>query len=65
VGIAAEPEQPLHGQAVSVLSTHKEFKVVDFLIGLAFVAMILSPAIVASMRKADSADPDPEHKPTK
>jgi hypothetical protein len=31
---------------------------VDFMIGLAFVAMVLTPAIVASMQRAKSQDGD-------
>lgn len=31
---------------------------VDLLIGLAFVGMILAPAIAAAMQKHDSSDPE-------
>jgi hypothetical protein len=33
---------------------HREVSMVDFLLGFAFVAMILSPAVVASVQRARS-----------
>jgi len=37
---------------------------VDFLLGFAFVAMILSPAVVASVQRARSHESDNNGRPT-
>ena len=46
------------GSGTPLQDLQKEFSMVDFLIGLAFVAMIFTPAIVASIQRTKSQDGD-------
>jgi hypothetical protein len=46
------------GEEAAAENLNGENSMVDFLLGFAFVAMILSPAIVASLQRGRSHDSD-------